>query len=370
LIARARAREASMPEEYYSSTAPTFKVGGSLKGELARDLLRLDVEEDTEGLKTLQAHFVAVGPATQGGEEQPLYIDGQVLDFGKSIEVEIGAPSNRKVIFKGTVSALELTREEGQLPRVTCFAEDGLMKLRMTRRMKTYENKTDAGIASAIGGEHGLTTNAAADGPSYDVVQQWNQSDLAFLRDRARLVQAEVWFADGAINFKTRANRSGNTVTLVYGNHLIDVRVRADLAHQRTTIKVSGYDAKQRAQIEDQADKSAIQAEVSGGVVGPEVLANTLGTAVSHRICEAPLVLGDATAWAKAEMLERSRGFVTVLGTTRGTPEMSVGSTLTFERVGKPYDGAGYYATSVRQSYDLNAGHRTHFRAERATLNK
>ena len=49
---------------------------------------------------------------------------------------------------------------------------------------------------------------------------------------------------------------------------------------------------------------------------------------------------------------------------------MAVGTTLTFERVGKPYDGAGHYATYVRQSYDLNSGHRTHFRAERATLNK
>jgi phage protein D len=359
-----------MPEELYTSTAPTFKVDGPLKGELARDLLRLDVEEDTEGLKTMRAHFLALGPANQGTEEQPLYLDGAIVDFGKSIEVTIGPPSNRKVIFKGTISGLELSQEEGQMPNVTVFAEDDLMKLRMTRRMKTYENKTDAAIAQAIASEHGLSANAAADGPSYDVVQQWNQSDLAFLRDRARLVQAEVWFADGAINFKTRPNRSGNSVTLVNGNHLIAVELRADLAHQRTKIKVSGYDATQRAQIEDEAGSSAIQAEVSGGRLGPVLLQSAFGDRVSHRVCEAPLVVGDATAWAKAEMLERSRRFVTAVGTTRGTPELAVGSNLTLERVGAPFKGAGYYATYVRHSYDLSSGHRTHFRAERATLNQ
>jgi len=359
-----------MPEELYTSTAPTFKVGGTMKGELARDLLRLDVEEDTEGLKTLRAHFLAVGPANQGNDEQPLYLDGAILDFGKSIEVAIGPPNNRKVIFKGAISALELSQEEGQMPIVTAFAEDDLMKLRMTRRMKTYENKTDAGIAQAIAYEHGLSANAAADGPSYDVVHQWNQSDLAFLRDRARLVQAELWFADGAVNFKTRANRSGNSVTLVNGNHLIAVEVRADLAHQRTKVKISGYDADQRAQIEDEAGSAAIQAEVSGGRLGPVLLQNAFGDRVSHRVCEAPLVKADATAWAKAEMLERSRRFVTVTGTTRGTPELAVGSNLTLERVAAPYNGGGYYATYVRHAYDLAAGHRTHFRAERPTMNQ
>jgi phage protein D len=359
-----------MPDQYYSSTAPTFKVDGTAKGELARDLLRLDVEEDTEGLKTLQAHFVAIGPSSQGNDEQLLYLDGSVLDFGKSVEVTIGPPNNRKDIFKGTISALELSVEEGQMPHVTAFAEDDLMKLRMTRRMKTYENKTDAGIAQAIGSEHGLSANAAADGPSYDVVQQWNQSDLAFLRDRARLVQAEIWFADGAINFKTRANRSGNAVTLVNGNHLVAVQLRADLAHQRTKVKVSGYDAKQRAQIEDEAGTAAIQAEVSGGRLGPTLLQQALGDRINHRLSETPLVVAEATSWAKAEMLERSRKFVTVTGTTRGTPELAVGSTLTLERVGAPYNGGGYYTTSVRHSYDLNTGHRTHFTAERANLNQ
>ena len=40
------------------------------------------------------------------------------------------------------------------------------------------------------------------DGPRYDVVQQLNQSDLAFLRERARLVQAELWCDGRTLHLK------------------------------------------------------------------------------------------------------------------------------------------------------------------------
>jgi phage protein D len=67
-------------------------------------------------------------------------------------------------------------------------------------------------------------------------------------------------------------------------------------------------------------------------------------------------------------MLRRARGFVTVTGTTRGSADMVVSSKLTLERTGHPFDGAGYYVTHVLHTYDLQNGFRTHFEAERATI--
>jgi phage protein D len=350
-----------------SSTTPVFKVDGEAKGPLGRDVLRLEVEHTIEGLKTLTAHFIAIG-AADAPEEQLLHLDGSDLDFGKQLEVSIGPPGDERIIFKGIVSALEADFDEGRPPRVVVFAEDALMKLRMTRRLKTYENVSDADIATQLAGEHGLSPETSADGPTYDVVQQWNMSDLAFLRDRARLVQAEVWVEDSKLCFKTRPNRTGTTLALVRGNQLISVRARADLAHQRSKVKVSGFDAKQRQQIEQEAGGDAISAEASGGVTGPSLLERALGERVSHRVREAPLLDAEATAWARAEMLRRARGFVTVTGTTSGTPDLVVGSRVTLERVGPPFEGGTYYVTRVLHTFDLTDGHRTHFDAERPTL--
>jgi Bacteriophage probable baseplate hub protein len=359
-----------MTDSLYSSSAPVFKVDGQADGGLARDLVRLEVEETTAGLKTLAARFLAVGPKAGAETEQLQYLDGAVLDFGKKIEVSLGPPGNERIVFSGTISGLEARFDEGAEPEVVAFAEDKLMKLRMTRRSKTYEQVSDADIASAVASEHGLTPSTAADGPTYDFVQQWNQSDLAFLRERAALVQAELWCEDETLNFKTRGNRTGTSVTLIQGNQLLSVECRADLAHQRTKVVVSGYDAQARATIEQESGSDAIQAETSGGQTGPAVLQRAFGDRASTRVRETPLVDGEATAWAKAEMLRRSRGFVTTVGTTHGTPELVVGSRITLDRVGQPFNGGGYYVTRVRHTYDLESGHRTRFEAERPTVSQ
>lgn len=171
------------------------------------------------------------------------------------------------------------------------------------------------------------------------------------------------------LHFASRGNRPGPEITLVQGNHLIEARIRADLAHQRSSVSVSGYDASAREVIDEEAGVDAILAEVSGGRIGPSVLEQVMGERRSFVVREAPITVGEARDWARAQMLHRCRQFVTVVGTTHGTPEMTVGSRLTLERVGEAFEGDGYYVTRVCQTYDLTNGHRTEFEAERATIN-
>lgn len=357
-----------MTESLLAATFPVFKLDGAVVGGLARDCLRLEVEEATDGLRRLIAVFQAVGMSGAGETEPLLHLDGSDLDFGKTLEVSIGAPGDERTIFHGLISAIELEHGEGDMPVVTAFAEDALMKLRLRRRLKTYEQMSDADIAGAIAADHGLAADADADGPTHDVVQQWNQSDLAFLRERAELIQAELWVEDGTLKFKSRPSRSGTQVTLVQGGDLLSVRVRADLAHQRTSVKVGGYDASARDAIEEEADGSAIQAETSGGRTGPDVLRQALGESVSHRVRDVPLVGDEARAYARAELLRRARSFVSVAGITSGSPDLVVGSKLELQRVGGPFEGGGYYVTRLRHTYDLRDGFRTAFHAERPTL--
>jgi phage protein D len=357
-----------MTEPLFESSIPVFEVDGMVQGELAHDLLRLEVEETTAGLKTLSARFVGHGPRTGATQEVQLYLDGPIFDFGKKLSVSLGPEGDQRSIFEGLLSGIEASFRGNEPPEVAVFAEDRLMRLRMTRRMKTYQNVSDADIVQAIAAEHGMTARTAADGPTYDVVQQWNMSDLAFLRERARLIQAEIWFQDDELCFMTRNNRVAPELTLVRGNELIEVEIRADLAHQRTGVKFSGYDARERDRIDEEAGGATIQAEISGGRTGVEVLRQALGERVSFRVRETPLVDAEARAWVRAEMLRRARAFVTVVGLTRGSPDMVVGSRLTLQRVGRPFDGPGYYVTRVCHTYDLIYGHRTRFTGERPTI--
>ncbi|MCC6232549.1 MAG: phage late control D family protein [Verrucomicrobiales bacterium] len=358
-----------MTEPLLASVAPVIEIDGEVSGDLARDLVRLEVDETTAGLKTLTLRLLAQGPLPGEVREGLRYLDGALLDFGRALTVSIGPADTARRIFDGNISALEVTHEEGRPPEVTLFAEDKLMALRMTRRCKTYESMTDAQIAESIAAEHGLTPAVDADGPTYDRVQQWNMSDLAFLRERGRLIQAELWVLDDTLHFQQRDRRSATRLTLVQGNHLIEARLRADLAHQRTRIKVSGYDAGKRERIEEEADVSALSGDESGGgVTGPAVLERAFGARVSYRVRNVPLAAAEAASWAEAEMRRRARAFVTATGTTRGSADLVVGSQLTLENVGHPFEGPAYLATHVTHTYDATEGFRTRFLAERAVL--
>jgi phage protein D len=359
-----------MTEPVYAAVGPVFTVDGELVGDLARDCVRLEIAEGVEGLKTLQAQFLAVGAGATGPQDRMLHIAGDTVDFGRSLRVAIGPDEVQRDAFVGSVSAIQAVFGDGESPLAVVFAEDDLMRLRMTRRMRTYRNVTDGDIADELAAEHGLQADVQVDGPRYDIVQQFNQSDLAFLRERARLVQAELWCTERTLHFRFRPDRAGTTLTLVQGNHLLSARLAADLAHQRSSVRVSGYDAQLQAVIDEEAGPEAIEAEVSGGLTGPRLVSRALGDSTAYRVREAALTSAEASAWARAEMLRRGRRFVTVTGTTRGSPDMVVGSRLRLELVGAPFDGDGYYVTRVRHTYDLISGLRTHFDAERSMLNE
>jgi len=359
-----------MTDPSLAIVSPVFTVNGELSRDLARDCVHLEVDEGVEGLRTLQAQFVAVGAGATGPQDRMLYLDGDPVDFGKSIEVSVGPDSGQRIVFDGVISAIEVVFGDSEPPRVVLLAEDALMRLRMTRRMRTYTDVTDGDIAEQIAAEHGLQTEVTFDGPRYDVVQQMNQSDLAFLRERARLVQAELWCTGRTLHFSARPRREGTALTLVQGNHLLSARLCADLAHQRSEVVVTGYDADAKDVIDERAGPETVDAEISGGRSGARVVEQALGASTTLRVREAALTGAEASAWAKAEMLRRGRRFVTVSGIARGSPDMVVGSLLRLELVGAPFEGDGYYVTRVRHTFDHERGLRTRFEAERATVNE
>lgn len=350
----------------YSSHAPVFTVGGRAEGGLGRDLLRLDIEEGCLGLRTLVAHLHPVGPDSDGSAETLSYLDGTPLDFGTELTVTLGPAGGERQVFKGTVSGLEVSFAEGAAPYVTVFAEDALMKLRLTHATMSYENTTDAKLAEAVADRHGLGSATDADGPTYPLVQQWDRSDLAFLRERALRVAAELWVdADDVLHFATRDKRAGADLLLVQGNELIELHCRADLAHQRADIRMLGWDDQAAAEVDETADDQAVSAEATRGRSGPSIAAQVYrGPRMTRSRRDAP-ESDTAEAYAKAEMLRRARGFVTVDGTTAGTPDLVPGAHLDLRRVGGPFEGDGYRVVHARHSYDPSIGYRTAFRAER-----
>jgi len=270
-------------------------------------------------------------------------------------------------IFKGKITALEANFPEAQSPEITVLAEDALQNLRMTRRTRTFEDVSDEDVFKKIAGEHGLTPNVAVSGATHKVLAQVNQSDLAFLRELARPIDAEIWLKDKELNVKTRAQRNGETVKLKYKSELREFRVIADLANQRTSVTASGWDVSGKKAIKYEATNSVISSELGSDTSGIGILKNAFGERKESIVHAVPLVAEDAQNAAESFLKLTARQFVVGRGTAQPNAKLRVGAFVELENLGKLFDGK-YYVAEVAHIFDNMQGFRTEFRAERSGI--
>jgi phage protein D len=267
-------------------------------------------------------------------------------------------------VFNGRITAIEAQYPQQQPPEATLLAEDRFQDLRMERRTRTFEDVTDADVVHQIAAQHGLTAEVDADGPTYRVLTQLNQSDLAFLRERAIAIDADVWTEERTLHFQARQRRNGGTVPLRYGGNLLEFSILADLAHQRTAVRVSGWDVGNKSQIDVEAAESVIRGELNGQRSGSAVLDGALAQRYERIVTAVPLSEAEARAMAEARYRERARRFLTGMGLTDGTPAIRVGTIVELSELGRPFDGK-YTVTVTRHTFDRTHGYRTAFEVER-----
>ncbi len=353
----------SQPQFYASR--PTIKVDGTEQRELSEGLLQsLLVEETTLGLFRCEARFANWGPLADSDRVDFYLFDGQTVDFGKEIEIELGPPGSTRRVFKGRISALEAQFPKERPPELTVLAEDRFQDLRMARRTRTFEDSSDADAMRAIISEHGLTADIDVDGPTHRVLAQVNQSDLAFLRERAAAVDAELWLDDRTLHVQARGRRDAGNVTLTYGAELIEFTVMADLAHQRSALRISGWDVAGKEAIDVEAGESAVSSELNELRGGSARLSQALAEHTERVGLATPLSQQEAQALADARYRRRARRFLTGAGVADGNPAIQVGSSVDMRGVGPLFEGK-YYVTQVRHTYDLASGYRTTFQVER-----
>ena len=342
---------------------PTINLAGRDNATLEQGLLSLSIIEQTSGLYRCEATFGNWGP--RSGSIDFLYFDRQTLDFGKTIKIKLGSD----VLFEGRITALEGHFVEAREPEIAVLAEDRFQDLRMTRRTRAFEDVSDSDMFNRIANDHGLSPSVDVNGPTYRVLAQINQSDLAFLRERARTIDAELWMEGSTLNVKSHTNRSSNPIELGYGRNLFSFNVLADLAQQRTSVAVNGWDVAGKTGLQYEAAESTISNELNGDTSGISILQSAFGArkeAVAHAV---PLNSSEAQALAETYFKLAARRFVVGHGLAETEPKLRVGAQVNIQNVGPLFNGK-YYLTEVRHLFDLARGLRTEFTAERPGLGR
>jgi Bacteriophage probable baseplate hub protein len=353
-----------MPDaDALQSSRPTIQIAGSESSSLTGGLLRMRAREDLHGLSNCELEFGNWGP--NGDSADFLFFDRKLLDFGKELKISVAD----KPLFTGKITGIEARYPQGNSPSIVVLAEDRFQDLRMTRRTRTFADVNDKAVFSQMAGDHGLSPDVTVTGPTHKVLAQLNQSDLAFMRERARSLDAELWMTDSTLSVKPRADRGSSPVTLTYGKELREFRVLADLAGQATSLEVTGWDVSEKTTLKEQATDSVVTGELAGGDSGPSVLSVAFGTRKDSVANAVPQTSDEARARAEALLKRRARRFIVGHGTAETRAELRVGATVKLGGLGPLFEG-GFYVASVSHLFDGAHGLRTELEVERPGLGK
>lgn len=356
--------EANLPLD---SGRPTILIEGQPASDLAAALFELRVEERSDGMARCELAFGGWGLTQDGSHGYTLYGRDR-LEFGKRVEVRL----RNDRIFAGRIFAIE-----GRFPEagageaeVIVHAEDRLQDLRMARRTRCFTQASDADIARRIASDHGLSANVDLPGPTYPVLAQVNQSDLAFLRERARAGGGEVWLVNDELHVATRPSRAGgDTVALVYGSTLRGFDVRADLALQRTKLSVSGWDVRGKQALREEATDTVLSSELDGGDGGPALLQRAFGERADTVAHLQPADAAEARALAESWMKQIGRRFVSGRGIANPDARLKPGTRVDLSGLGPMFNGK-YTVTESCHRFDMREGARTEFSIERAAVGR
>lgn len=342
---------------------PTIRVNGEDRPALSQGLLSMIIAETTEGMYRCEALFGNWGNVD--GIIGFLYFDRQVLDFGLSFNVSMGADT----IFDGKIMGLEANFVEGAPPELNVLAEDRLQDLRMTRRTRSFEDVSDAEAIQRLAGEHGLRTQIDITGPTHRMLAQVNQSDLAFMRDRARACNAELWVDGDTLHAAPRTSRNTEPIQMTRDGTLREFSVMADLAGQHTDLLVSGWDVGSKSNLRYEASDNAIQEELNGDISGAAILQSSFGNRKQAYVHTVPHSQQEAQTQAESIFRSVARRFVVGRGVAETDSRLRVGTYVDLHGLGPLFSGK-YYLSEVKHLFDGIRGIRTEFVAERPGLGR
>jgi phage protein D/phage baseplate assembly protein gpV len=328
-----------MSEDSFSLDLVTVKIGGqAISDEMAGDLLEIVIDTTLH----MPSMFTILLYGRVYDDNTTQWIDDASLDVGKEVEIAV----DNKVLIKGEITALEPSFDATGRATLLLRGYDKSHRLHLGRKTRTFLSTKDSDLASAIAGEAGLSAQADTTSVTYEWVLQNNQTNMEFLMDRAQRNGYQVTVADGKLYFKKGDSNQGAGPTLEWGLNLVSFQPRLTTSHQAKTVKVRGWDAKAKQNIESQATQSLTQAGVSqtGGAKAESAfsLSQVEEVVVDHIVA----TVDEAKALATGLSHDLSREFIQAEGVCFGHPDVKAGKTVIIKGVGTRFGGS-YFVTSA-----------------------
>ncbi len=336
------------------------KVAGQpLPPRAAADLLAVSVEDDVDAPGVFALRLLTWDQARQ----KVSWADDRLFAVGADVVVEMGYSDRLKPLIAGEITGLEPEFGARELPVVTVRGHDLRHRLLRGAKTRSFAKASDADIASRIAREHSLRLQASPTPVKHEYVLQRNQTDWAFLAERARRIGYEVAVEGKVLCFRPRRNGAGPSLHLGRAD-LLEFWPRLTTLGQVSEVTVRGWDPKTVKPVVGQAGTRDLGKLMGGRASGGATAERAFGKAAVPRIDLPAQDRAEAAGEARGLLRELALQYVTGEGLVTGRSELKAGIVVGIQGLGQRFSGP-YYVVSTRHTYDPRRGYRTAFTVRR-----
>lgn len=278
-------------------------------------------------------------------------VDGGAVQEGRPVTVSLGLGESTAIAFTGEITGLEVELDNEDAARASIRGYDRMHRLVRGRRTRAFVDQSDSTIAAAVAKEHGLTLEGPDSKEVHPYVMQREQTDLAFLLERARPLGRVVRVEGTRLLFTPRDLKTDAVMTAEMGTNLLTVRVSSSVLGLVGTVEARGWDPDEQKALSAKVAESKLASLMGGAKSGPKI-ADTCFAAQTTVVTDDALITAPAVELAAAAALEdMALGHVTCRGRMLGAAELRPGALIAVKGIGARFEG-NYWLTRVVHTYD------------------
>lgn len=341
-----------MAEEHRLDVATVSIDDQPLPADVADRLVALRIQEslhvpDTFTLRFDDPHFTV--------------FDSGPFTLGTVVSVALRAESDPMTVTVGEVTAITVEQDGGGRHQLVVQGLNLAHRLARGPKTRAFQQMSDADIAAQIAGEAGLQTDISPTGDAHEYVLQRAETDYAFLAGRARRSGFALWVTDQTLHF-TPAPAASHPPPLVWGENLHRWKVRFSSAERCDEVRVAGWDAARKEQIDGRAGRDEVPPTTTAGAAAAfDADARDAFGRITRFAGRFPVASqAEADAVAAGLLTRAAAAQVIARGEVIGDPRLGAGAEVSVEGVGERLTGA-YRLTAVEHLYAPGTPYVTRF---------
>ncbi len=334
--------------------------GVDITREIGGDLMSLTVNEDVDAPGMFALQFVNGDIA----QTQRVWADDKRFAPGTDVEVQLGYVDHYQRLILGEITGLEPEYIAGEVPTLTVRGHDIRHRLLRGRHNRAFSQLTDSEIATQVFRDCGLSSAVTATEAKLEMVYQHNQTDMEFLRSRARRIGYEIAVDGKTVLVRPRPLDKKSSLRLSPVHDLLEFTPRLTTLSQVGQVTVASWNPDSQSMIHTTVADVNVASKMGGSMAGPAAATQAFGSSEAMILARPTLDQKDAQAFAKGQINEMALAYITGEGTCVGRTDLRAGMTIEIVGIGRRFSGL-YYVTSTTHSLHPDKGYRTSFSVRR-----